>query len=217
VSTYSQWTQLEDLSINSKTPNLQDALHVATANRRWTSDNLPVLHDYLNAKLGVAPSPPSRKPVGPPVAPPTAVPAGTPGPGPAEPPSSPSEWRLPGEVAPLHYKLEMVPFLEVGAFTFQGREEITVETLVSTATITLHAKDLDIDPDSVRVNEAATNDPIAIAGLNTDKEKDFLVISINGTLAEGTNYIIAMQWSAPLRTDNFGFYVSSYLNGNEFA
>lgn len=217
--------QLRVLLEVSYSTKLVDAIAVADANVQWISDNAATLKDYLAAKVGVAPADPPAHPAVPLPLPTSGPITPTPGPGPTEAPDSPaSEWRLPSTVAPQHYSLMMVPFL--GNLTFKGRVTITVLALEETDTITMHARDLTIpttseqesDPpySNVQVYDAETGEATPVQGFAMQPEKDFLVISLSTNLTEKTAYNISIEFGAPLRQDNFGFYVSSYVVDNEF-
>lgn len=204
--------------MTSRSNNLDDALALAFANVQWTHDNMEVLMDWLAAKNGIKPSTPARTPAEPTTVPTVPPVPPTAGPGPTEPPgpagSDTAEWRLPSSVVPLHYELMMVPFLEPRHFQFEGRVTILLKVVEATSNIVLHSQDLDVPTDTLSVTDSMGEDQ-EVAGLSFDTEKSFLTISMTSPLKAGAQYNLSIEFSAPLRTDNFGFYVSSYVVENE--
>ncbi|XP_034249153.1 uncharacterized protein LOC117650017 [Thrips palmi] len=219
--TDSQYRKLKILQDISYSPKLVDAVAVADANVQWIYTHAGTLKDYLAAKLGVEPDAPAPQPAQP-MPLPTASPATpTPGPGPTESPDSPAiEWRLPSSLAPQHYDLMMVPFLD--NLTFTGKVTIKLLALEQTDTITLHARDLtfpnqtDEGFDNMQVYNAETANVIPVQDYAVHTEKNFLIINLATNLTANVAYNLSIQFGAPLRQDNFGFYVSSYIDNNEF-
>lgn len=74
------------------------------------------------------------------------------------PPAAPSDApkldvRLPRAVKPDSYKIEIIPFIHEGNFTFSGKVSVVVNATEPTSNITLHFNDIKIYEDSVTVEE----------------------------------------------------------------
>ena len=61
------------------------------------------------------------------------------------------DWRLPGDLVPVDYKIRLLPFLEVDNFTTDGYVEIIFNCLKDTTNITLNSADLTFDCNSISV------------------------------------------------------------------
>lgn len=63
-----------------------------------------------------------------------------------------NDWRLPRSIKPHLYQVRLLPFLEPDNFTTEGRVEILTECFERTNRIVLHAADLTILKDRIRVS-----------------------------------------------------------------
>lgn len=61
--------------------------------------------------------------------------------------------RLPTDVLPYIYSIQLLPFLDEGNFTTHGFIEIFVDCFNATQNITMNALELTIDEDSIRVTK----------------------------------------------------------------
>ena len=59
--------------------------------------------------------------------------------------------RLPRDLYPTHYIIEMLPFVEEGNFTTEGYISIDFDCIASTRNVTLHSKGIVIDRSSIKV------------------------------------------------------------------
>ena len=59
--------------------------------------------------------------------------------------------RLPSSVAPVRYRVRLVPFLEPGNFTIRGEVDIELRCDENTDVIKMHALDMDIDFGTTKV------------------------------------------------------------------
>lgn len=62
-----------------------------------------------------------------------------------------TDWRLPRWLLPRHYKLRLLPFIEDGNFTTEGRVEILLECIEPTQMIVLHMADINIAEEGLQV------------------------------------------------------------------
>jgi len=60
-----------------------------------------------------------------------------------------TDYRLPNNTIPVHYKINLTPYLEEGNFTFYGESNVKIEIRVASSKISLHSKEL-------KINETAT-------------------------------------------------------------
>lgn len=65
--------------------------------------------------------------------------------------ASSEDLRLPRDVKPTIYSLQLLPFVEEGNFTTHGFVSIDIDCKVSTRNITLHSKSITIDRSSIKV------------------------------------------------------------------
>ncbi|KAJ8968398.1 hypothetical protein NQ317_007791 [Molorchus minor] len=112
-----------------------------------------------------------------------------------------------------HYKLEIISYLGVkDNFDFDGKVWIQTTCLHPTQNITLHSKDLEIKENEITVKDISSTDPKSVktAKIEFDKDKDFLIISLEKPLAEDHKYEIFIQFKGKLDDGLAGFYRSSY-------
>ena len=114
--------------------------------------------------------------------------------------------RLPRHLEPLHYNLELVPFLIPDNFTIRGEVEIEVLCRVSATNITLHAADLEIENSTVTVNDMSTGDDIEVVDVAYDEAREFFILNTGSELEQGKKYVIKIQYTAFLKDNLKGFY-----------
>lgn len=120
------------------------------------------------------------------------------------------EYRLPKSVLPNHYNIFLSTRIDQGNFNFTGNVEINVSVKETINQIVLNSKLLNID--KVMVKNISGSE-ISIGDHTVNETHQFLVIPINGYLDPG-NFTIVVFYNGILRTDDLGFYRSSYsLNG----
>lgn len=119
-------------------------------------------------------------------------------------------YRLPDNVAPMHYNIKIIPYIEEGNFTFDGESTINITIRHITQNLSLHTLELTID-------EAATslfdNDGIVYtpATYNYDFITHILVLNFDDELLPG-NYTLKMRYVGILHDDLQGFFRISYVN-----
>ncbi|XP_077977883.1 aminopeptidase N-like [Glandiceps talaboti] len=132
----------------------------------------------------------------------------------------PFEGRLPDTLKPTNYKIKIQPYLDEEdgdkRFLFDGEVDISMNCEKSTNVITLHALKLNIDEDTVRVNEIDTNGDIGVKDISTDEEYDFFIVKTEKELQSGKKYKISMNYVGILNnTDIVALYLNTYQVGNE--
>ena len=114
--------------------------------------------------------------------------------------------RLPRHMEPLHYNLELVPFLIPDNFTIRGRVEIEVLCRLPATNITLHAADLEIENSTVTVTDLSNGDDIKVSGVAYDEAREFFILNTSSELEKGKKYVIKIQYTAFLKDNLKGFY-----------
>jgi aminopeptidase N len=82
-------------------------------------------------------------------------------------PTSPKlDVRLPRAVKPDSYKIDVIPFIYEGNFTFNGKVAVVVNVTEATSNITLHFNDIKIYEDTVTVEEHIPRADGSLTGKN---------------------------------------------------
>ncbi|XP_076764198.1 suppressor of ER stress-induced death [Xylocopa sonorina] len=128
--------------------------------------------------------------------------------------------RLPRAVIPDSYELKLIPFLQVGNFTFNGEVKILVNVTEDTKNVTLHAMDMNIDESFTNIKEYlpgsnVTEMAIGIVEQKNDTERQFYVIRTRDTLKKGKQYVVHLKYIGQLNDYLQGFYRSSYTVGSQ--
>lgn len=122
---------------------------------------------------------------------------------------------LPRSVVPLQYDLKFTPFLDEGNFTFNGVAKIRVLVKERCRNITLHAKALRIDKDSLSVWRVRDNRQVAVENQTIVDAKQFYVLQMEEELEEDELYEVNINFKGLLNDDLEGFYRSKYELNNE--
>ncbi|CAB3384997.1 Hypothetical predicted protein [Cloeon dipterum] len=113
-------------------------------------------------------------------------------------------YRLPGDLRPEHYTLEIKTFLDGENSRFEGRVLIKVECEKDTSRVVLHSTDLLLNTDKVRVGDNE------ITGHEFDTQNEFYIINLKEALKSGSKYVIEIPFEGNLTTSLKGYYRSSY-------
>ncbi|XP_025830686.1 puromycin-sensitive aminopeptidase-like protein isoform X1 [Agrilus planipennis] len=122
--------------------------------------------------------------------------------------------RLPRSIQPLHYRLQIIPFLEEGNFTTNGAVQINVNVTESTNKIELNINDIEINQHSVAVKRVSDDKSVKVSDQKYDNESQKYIISLAESLKEGDQYQIAITYNGKLNDYMQGFYRSSYIDSN---
>ena len=122
--------------------------------------------------------------------------------------------RLPDSVTPSHYHVH----LNVNLDTFQVTGNVNITCSVNTETdyILLHAKDMSIEQDSVRVKQQAQEGgegslTVLQATGTFQPQHDFYVLELGSRVGPSTVYVY-VSFNYTLDDNLAGFYRSSYVN-----
>ncbi|XP_059487783.1 aminopeptidase Ey-like [Neocloeon triangulifer] len=121
-----------------------------------------------------------------------------------------SSYRLPENLRPEHYTLDIKTFLEEDNFRFEGRVRIRIFCTSDTAKIVLHSRGLNLTTDEVKVTDNSSGQNLDIAGHEIDGENNFYIIHLKEELKSEHKYKVDIPFEAPLTPLLAGFYRSSY-------
>ncbi|XP_065352034.1 aminopeptidase N-like [Cloeon dipterum] len=113
-------------------------------------------------------------------------------------------YRLPGDLRPEHYTLEIKTFLDGENSRFEGRVLIRVKCEKDTSRVVVHSTDLILNTDQVRVGDKE------IIGHEFDTRNEFYIIKLKEELKSGSKYVIEIPFEGNLTTSLKGYYRSSY-------
>lgn len=120
-------------------------------------------------------------------------------------------YRLPNHTYPDHYDIEITTNVHTGDRAFKGKVTIDVVVVEATKEIVIHARQL-------KGFKATLRNPVngATEDLQYDYEleREFLTLTrLNGAgFDAGSKWQVTVEYNGELRTDNGGFYLSSYVN-----
>lgn len=100
-------------------------------------------------------------------------------------------YRLPKDVFPEHYKLEVISYLgEKDNFNFDGKVWIEINVENPTQNVTLHSKDLTIREKDVIIKDISSNDAkeLKVSNIKYEKDNDYLIIELNEPLVTSTRF-----------------------------
>lgn len=119
--------------------------------------------------------------------------------------------RLPEEIVPLHYTVELAPKLDP-EFIFTGSVNITVKVAQQTDKIILHSKGLTInkEKDVAFQAENPSKPSPSISSVVFDEKKDFIIIYLSDSLIKDEEYNVFIRFKGELTDRLNGLYRSSY-------
>lgn len=122
---------------------------------------------------------------------------------------------LPRSVIPLQYDLKFIPFLDEGNFTYNGVAKIRVNVTENCRNVTLHARVLKIDPETLNIWHVREKRNVGLEKQYIVEAKQFYVIEVEEELQAGELYEVNINFKGMLNDDLEGFYKSKYEVGNE--
>ncbi|XP_046670632.1 aminopeptidase N-like isoform X3 [Homalodisca vitripennis] len=120
-------------------------------------------------------------------------------------------YRLPVNIVPTHYDLDIITFLEPDNFSFQGNVKIKVKCSQATDIIKVHARDLDFDKEKISVT-ADTGNSLNIADSYSDVDNEFYVVKTKEPLKGGELYSLNLSFHGLLKENLIGYYRSYYTD-----
>jgi len=121
-----------------------------------------------------------------------------------------TNYRLPNNTIPVHYKINLTPYLEEDNFTFYGESNVKIEIRVASSKISLHSKELEI-------NETATtlirNDGTIFKPTEHIYNDETNTLTLNFENALSSNlYTLNMKFAGNLFEDKKGFMKIPYTD-----
>ncbi|KAH0560438.1 hypothetical protein KQX54_004590 [Cotesia glomerata] len=122
--------------------------------------------------------------------------------------SASAQNRLPGHFIPVHYTINIIPYIEENNFTFDGESLILIEAKIESNIIILHAKNLQIKG-NITLNNASNK--YESNNYTIDTKNDFLSIVFNEKIVQG-NYTLHLKYCGVINDNLQGFYRSNYTD-----
>jgi aminopeptidase N len=119
-------------------------------------------------------------------------------------------YRLPNNSRPLHYDIFISTGIHIPEFEFQGVVGVRIVVLETSQQIVMNYKQLTISNIHLFDNNdliIQTNVPFALL-----EAQELLVISPQMQLVQGQILRVQINYSGTLRTDDYGFFRSSYVH-----
>lgn len=123
--------------------------------------------------------------------------------------------RLPKNVLPVSYEIQLLPIIEEGNFTTPGFVEIVVDCIETTSAISMNSADISIDESSIMISDIASQEPIGVMNLMVEDDRQIITIELDSQLMSGRQYKISMNFVAVLNDELRGFYRSTYEENGE--
>lgn len=130
-----------------------------------------------------------------------------------EPKQTAPNYRLPTNVMPINYIIEIEPFFTgPNEFTFSGSATITFRSLTTTNEIVLHQNELTINELLTTLTLASNpGSQTIITGTTWDNVTHLYTLHTASTLAPNVEYRLSFVYTGILSSDMRGFYRSSYV------
>ncbi|CAL8095694.1 unnamed protein product [Orchesella dallaii] len=133
--------------------------------------------------------------------------------------TSGKKFRLPLEVVPFHYILEITPILNNGSklgaqWTAPGNIKILVDCVRVSDSITLHAFLIKFPKDAIKIRDLKTGEKLDVTNHGQSEEnEDFYVIKLAKELQVGHKYEIDITYIAPVSLKRLdGLYRNQYTD-----
>lgn len=119
-----------------------------------------------------------------------------------------ASYRLPKNTVPLNYTVHLTTRVDQKDFGFTGEVEIGLVILEKTKNITIHKRQLTIGEVELQCDDAIIADP----KFTFDEVTEHLVFDLKDEYDTDTECLLKINYNGTLRTDNGGFYRSSYTD-----
>ncbi|XP_059049755.1 aminopeptidase N [Achroia grisella] len=120
--------------------------------------------------------------------------------------------RLPNNIKPDRYYIELTPYIFEGNFTFHGKTSIVLTVKNDTQQVTFHSVELNFT--SIELFEQSEGKALKITRRSEDVPRQFCIITLAETLKAGQQYVLNITYTGILNDNLHGFYRSSYEEKN---
>ncbi|XP_034486438.1 aminopeptidase N [Drosophila innubila] len=123
-------------------------------------------------------------------------------------------YRLPNNTVPVSYNVELWTEVHTGKREFQGKVIIDLQVIEATSSITLHARQTENFKASIISKDTVNSNSIPLT-VTYESRREFLLLtptSSTNNFAANTNWTLTIEYTGFLRTDQGGFYLSSYTD-----
>ncbi|KAH8293674.1 hypothetical protein KR054_002725, partial [Drosophila jambulina] len=121
-------------------------------------------------------------------------------------------YRLPNDTIPSHYAVSLTTNVHTGETKFTGTVAITLSVVTTTSTIVVHARQLENFTASI-IQQGVTGATAQELKHSYEEEREFLTFSQTGlSFPQDTTWVLTINYEGNLRTDNGGFYLSTYTD-----
>jgi aminopeptidase N len=120
------------------------------------------------------------------------------------------DYRLPNTTIPIRYDVWLTTDIHRADFGFYGRVTIQILALQNTPNITLHYRQLTVT--NVKLSTAGGQEIQENVPTTMREDLEFLIITPTQPLIMNQIYVVEILYSGILRTDEAGFYRSSYVD-----
>ncbi|KAM8705012.1 hypothetical protein ACLKA7_009467 [Drosophila subpalustris] len=125
--------------------------------------------------------------------------------------NSEDNYRLPNNTVPVSYNVELWTDVHNGTREFKGIVKIDLQVIEATNTITLHARQTDNYTASIVSKDTANSNSIPLT-VTYESKREFLLLTSTSNFDANTNWTLTIEYTGFLRTDQGGFYISSYTD-----
>ena len=127
---------------------------------------------------------------------------------------------MPSNLKPSLYELTLKTYVGTNvtygdkAFTFEGQMAMHFDCSVPTNKIVFHASELDINLNALQLTLLSDESKLPIMDIVYEEEREFFTVILNNNCIANSAYKLWIEYSAKIRSDLNGFYLSSYLDQN---
>lgn len=127
--------------------------------------------------------------------------------------NSAGNYRLPNNTLPVAYNVELWTEVDQGVKNFTGQVKINIIVVNNSNTVTLHVRQTDNFTASIINTDVATSTEIPLT-VSQDATREFLILTSATAFTAGSNWTLNINYTGLLRTDQGGFYLSTYTDDN---
>lgn len=132
-------------------------------------------------------------------------------------------FRLPQNLRPILYDLTLKPYVGSNPnawssskdFTFEGEMKMHFRCIQPTNVIVFHAIELAIDLDLLDIYSDDDPDIKVFHSIDYDKIRSFVTVTMTRECKRNVEYVLHIEYTGSILPVLYGFYTSSYKDGNQ--